>query len=366
MGLVYKLIGVVLLVASLVAGWFWQSYTQYQNNPTAFTGGDKVFVIKQGSAISTVVRNLISDGIISDRSRFMWMIKHNDKARNIQAGEYIISSDMTPKMILRNFIRGKVKQHSFTVVEGWSFKQMLVAISGSEKLKHTLGGKTPEEIMTILGHEGEHPEGRFLPDTYYFPAGMSDKLFLQRAYKSLEKVLKENWNKRAKDLPFKSAYEALILASIVEKETGVARERGQIAGVFVRRLEKRMRLQTDPTVIYGMGDKYNGNLRKKDLRKDTPYNTYRRKGLPPTPIALAGAAAIKAALQPADGDELFFVAKGDGSHYFSATIEEHNKAVRKYQMRGRKKNYRSAPPVETPSMSKPAAVEEKAIPADKK
>ena len=343
MAVVYKFIGIVVLFASLVAGWFWQSYTQYQDNATGFAGGDKVFVIKSGSAISTVVRNLMSEGIISDRSRFMWMVNRNDKARNIQAGEYIISPDMTPKIILQNFIKGKVKQHSFTVVEGWNFKQMLTAISGSEKLTHILADKTPEEIMKIIGHENEHPEGRFLPDTYHFPAGMTDKLFLQRAYNSMEKVLSDSWNKRAKDLPFKTPYEALILASIVEKETGVAHERKQIAGVFIRRLEKRMRLQTDPTVIYGLGDKYDGNLRKRDLKNDTPYNTYRRKGLPPTPIALPGTAAVNAALNPAEGSELFFVAKGDGSHYFSATIEEHNKAVRKYQLRGRKKNYRSAP-----------------------
>ncbi len=352
MGLVYKFLGVVVLVASLVAGWFWQSYSQYEHNITGFSGGDKVFVIKSGSAISTVVNQLISDGIINDRSRFMWMINQNEKSRNIQAGEYIISPSMTPGDILLNFISGKVKQHSFTVVEGWSFKQMLVAISASDKLKHTLTDKTPKQVMKNLGYGDEHPEGRFLPDTYHFPAGMSDKLFLQRAYQSMQKVLNDNWEKRAKNLPYKNAYEALILASIVEKETGVAREREQIAGVFVRRLQKRMRLQTDPTVIYGMGDKYKGNLRRKDLKKDTPYNTYRRKGLPPTPIALPGAAAIKAALHPADGKELYFVAKGDGSHYFSATIAEHNKAVRKYQIRGRKKNYRSSP-MQTP---KPAPV----------
>ncbi|MDH5257939.1 MAG: endolytic transglycosylase MltG [Gammaproteobacteria bacterium] len=347
MSLLYKLLGVVLLIASLVIGWFWQSYTQYQITAVGFSGEDKTFVIKPGSAISTVVNKLISDGIVTDRSRFMWMVKHNDKARNIQAGEYIISADMTPKKILETFITGKVKQHSFTIVEGWNFKQLLVAIRGSDKITHTLTDKTPDEIMKILGHENEHPEGRFLPDTYKFPAGMTDKAFLKRAYDAMEAVLKENWPERNKDLPFKTAYEALILASIVEKETGVAREREQIAGVFVRRLKKRMRLQTDPTVIYGMGDAYNGNVRKKDLIKDTPYNTYRRKGLPPTPIAMPGAAAIKAALHPAEGDELYFVAKGDGSHYFSATVKEHNKAVRQYQIRSRKKDYRSAPDMDS-------------------
>ena len=343
MSLIYKLLGIVILVASLVLGWFWQSYTQYQDTATNFSGGEKTFVIKPGATISSVVNNLISQGIISDRSRFMWMVKHDDKARNIQAGEYIISPDMTPKTIWTNFVNGKVKQHAFTVVEGWTFKQMMVAISGSEKLKHTLKGKTPKQIMKILGHENEHPEGRFLPDTYHFPAGMSDKAFLKRAYKAMQAVLSEHWPKRDKDLPYKTPYEALIMASIVEKETGIASERKKIAGVFVRRLKKRMRLQTDPTVIYGLGEKYDGNLRKRDLKKDNPYNTYRRKGLPPTPIALPGKAAILAALHPAQGDELYFVAKGDGSHHFSATMEEHNRAVRKYQIRNRKKNYRSAP-----------------------
>jgi len=344
MTLLYKLIGICILVASIIAGWFWQSYSAYQDVPTGFAGGDKTFIIKSGAAISTVVNQLISDGIIDDRSRFMWMVKHNDKARNIQVGEYIISPTMSPKQILNNFIQGKVIQNAFTIVEGWNFKQLLVALSANEKISHTLKGKSAEEIMTALGYKGEHPEGRFLPDTYHFPTGLSDKAFLKRAYQSMTKVLDAQWKKRMKDLPFETPYEALILASIVEKETGVARERKEIAGVFVRRLEKRMRLQTDPTVIYGLGDKFNGNLRKKHLKQDNPYNTYRRKGLPPTPIALPGEAAIEAALNPTDGEALYFVAKGDGSHQFSATVDEHNKAVRKYQLRGRKKDYRSAPP----------------------
>ena len=345
MNLVFKLFGFAILGLSIFLGWFWQSYNHFVSTPVNFSQTNTDFTIPSGSSLSSVSNSLQSQGIISDASLFLWMIKFSDEETSIQAGEYVIESGMTPRDIASIFVSGKVKQYSFTIVEGWSFKQLIVALGANSHLRHSLQGKSNAEIMEIIGHPGEHPEGRFLPDTYHFPANSSDKLFLQRAYDAMEKVLQKEWQNRKTGLPYKTPYEALTMASIVEKETGVVHERKQIAGVFVRRLEKKMRLQTDPTVIYGMGDSYTGNLRKKDLKKDTPYNTYRRKGLPPTPIALPGEAAVNAALHPHDDKTLYFVAKGDGSHYFSETIEAHNKAVRKYQIRQRKANYRSAPPV---------------------
>jgi len=344
MGMVFKLFGFAILGLSIFLGWFWQSYNHFVSTPIILSQSNTDFTISSGSSLSSVANSLQSQGIISDASLFLWMIKFSDGETSIQAGEYVIESGMTPRDIAFIFVSGKVKQYSFTIVEGWSFKQLIVALGANSHLQHSLQGKSNAEIMEIIGHPGEHPEGRFLPDTYHFPAGSSDKLFLQRAYDAMDKVLQKEWQNRKTGLPYKTPYEALTMASIVEKETGVVHERKQIAGVFVRRLEKKMRLQTDPTVIYGMGDSYTGNLRKKDLKKDTPYNTYRRKGLPPTPIALPGEAAINAALHPHDAETLYFVAKGDGSHYFSETIEAHNKAVRKYQIRQRKANYRSAPP----------------------
>ena len=198
--------------------------------------------------------------------------------------------------------------------------------------------------MERLGHAGEHPEGRFLPDTYHFPKNLTDVAFLKRAYDAMTQTLAREWEGRAVGLPLKTPYEALILASIVEKETGLASERQAIAGVFVRRLNKGMRLQTDPTVIYGMGDRYKGNIRKSDLQEDTPYNTYRRFGLPPTPIAMPGRDAIHATLHPDDSKNIYFVSRGDGSHHFSATLEEHNNAVIKYQLKGRKRPFSSYNP----------------------
>lgn len=209
---------------------------------------------------------------------------------------------------------------------------MIQAIHATDLIEHTLLSDEPENIMIELGYAGNVAEGLFFPDTYNFPKGTTDKAFLQRAYQRLHDILDEEWQARAENLPYKTAYEALIMASIIEKETGLASERSTIAGVFVRRLNKKMKLQTDPTVIYAMGKQFNGNIRKKDLDIDSPYNTYRYKGLPPSPIALVGREAIHAALHPEKGKSLYFVAKGDGSHYFSETLKEHNRAVAKYQL----------------------------------
>jgi UPF0755 protein len=218
------------------------------------------------------------------------------------------------------------------LIEGQTFKEMLALIRTNDNLVHILDGAGAQEIMTRLGHAGENPEGRFLPDTYHFPQGTTDLSFLQRAYNAMEHCLAEQWAKRDAGLPLNSPYEAVTLASIVEKETGLAEERPRIAGVFIRRLQKGMRLQTDPTVIYGLGKRFDGDLRASDLRADTPYNTYTRDGLPPSPIAMPGIASIRAVLHPAKGDALYFVAKGNGSHYFSRTLKEHEDAVQKFQL----------------------------------
>jgi UPF0755 protein len=225
-----------------------------------------------------------------------------------------------------------VVQYPLTLVEGWTFRQVMEALQADERLEHLIEDPSAEAVMARLGRRGVHPEGRFFPDTYHFTRGSSDLDILKRAHAAMERVLAEEWEARADGLPIESPDEALILASIIEKETGLASERAEIAGVFVRRLRLGMRLQTDPTVIYGLGDDFDGNLRRADLRNDHPYNTYVHAGLPPTPIALPGREAIRAALNPADGETLYFVARGDGSHAFSVTLEEHNRAVRKYQL----------------------------------
>jgi UPF0755 protein len=225
-----------------------------------------------------------------------------------------------------------------TLVEGWNFREVLEAVREHPVIVDTLPAEaTASDVMALLGHPDEHPEGRFFPDTYLFPRDTTDVQFLMRAFERMETILEDEWEQRAAELPLKDPYEALILASIIEKETGRADERTEIAGVFIRRLRKGMLLQTDPTVIYGLGDSFDGNLRRRDLEADNPYNTYRRAGLTPTPIAMPGRDAIHAALHPADGDALYFVAKGDGSHQFSATLGEHNRAVRRYQLKGGKR-----------------------------
>jgi len=301
------------------------------------------YVVEPGKGLIRVINQLKERGIIDDARSFLWFARLSGRANNIRTGEYIIERGMTVDELLDNMVEGKVKQYSLTLVEGLNFKQTMELIASDSTLMKTLPDLSAETVMTALGRPGEHPEGRFLPDTYHFPLGTTDIAFLKRAFNAMEEVLSRLWEDREQNLPYDSAYEALTMASIVEKETAVPEERNQIAGVFVRRLQKRMRLQTDPTVIYGMGDKYKGNIRKRDLRRDTPYNTYTRRGLPPTPIAMPGEKAILAALHPEPGDALYFVAKGDGSHHFSATNEEHVMAVRKYQIKKRRKDYRSTP-----------------------
>lgn len=250
-------------------------------------------------------------------------------AAAIKAGEYALQPGLTPLGLLALWQSGKSVLHELRLIEGWRFSQAWTVINSSPDITHTLGLASAEQLMQALGRGDIAAEGRFFPDTYRFPKGMTDIAFLKNANSALEKILQSEWAQRAPDLPYESADQALIMASIVEKESARADEREQIAGVFLRRLKIGMRLQTDPTVIYGLGDAYDGDIRSRDLVRDTPYNTYTRGGLPPTPICLPSREAIHAALHPADGDTLYFVARGDGSHQFSATLDEHNAAVRR-------------------------------------
>jgi len=335
-----KTILVLLCSALVLFSWLWFSYQQALNDTLNIETETLDYQIKSGRSLSSVIYDLANKGIIEQPRYLLWYARFNGLSNKMKTGDYRLTNELSSKQFLDNIFNGKVIQFTLTVIEGWSFQQLFDAINAHPHIQHTIDGLPKNKIMQKLGLEG-HYEGQFLPDTYHFPKHITDIDFLKRAYASMQTVLKQEWDKRATGLIYKTPYEALIMASIIEKETGLASERQQISGVFLRRLEKGMRLQTDPTVIYGMGDIFKGNLRKRDLLNDTPYNTYRRHGLPPTPIALPGKEAIYAALHPAEGDELYFVSRGDGSHHFSATLKEHNNAVIKYQLKGRVKSFSS-------------------------
>lgn len=325
-----------LIAAGLLAGLvLYADYRAFLEEPLGVSERGVEFTVSPGASIGTIAAELEAQGVLRSALYLRAYARLHGLASQIKVGEYRIAPGGTPRTLMEKLVAGRVIQYALTIVEGWTFRQMLDAVHGHDKLEHTLEGLGDAEIMARLGHSGEPPEGRFFPDTYYFPRSTSDVTFLKRAYETMEKKLREAWEKRVPDLPLDSPYQALILASIIEKETGLAGERREIAGVFVRRLRKGMLLQTDPTVIYGMGENFDGDLRRQDLETDTPYNTYLRKGLPPTPICLPGAASLAAAVNPAPGDALYFVGKGDGSHVFSRTLKEHNRAVREYQLEGR-------------------------------
>ncbi|MEN8212753.1 MAG: endolytic transglycosylase MltG [Pseudomonadota bacterium] len=328
------LVTLLLLVVILAAAgyWLWHDYQRFRSSPLHISGTGINYQVKPGTSLTEVANDLTEKGVLRQPFYLRALALDLGVSNKIKAGEYLILAKTTPEMLLDQLVRGKVLEYSLTLIEGWTFKQALVAVRNHPMIVQTLTSLSTEQIMERLGHPGEYPEGRFFPDTYLFPRGTSDAQVLKRAYRRMEEVLAEEWQQRAEGLPLKTPYEALILAAIVEKETGVATERQQVAGVFTRRLQKGMLLQTDPTVIYGMGDAYDGNIRRKDLKADTPYNTYLHPGLTPTPIALPGKDSIHAALHPAEGDALYFVATGEGGHYFSATLQEHNQAVQKYQI----------------------------------
>ena len=332
----------LVVVSALAIGWFGYSVQRAMDHPLDLSPDPQYHVIPSGASFNEVVRALSDRGILTEPLFVLWYARWNGLAGGIKAGEYEIRSGITPRELLDVFISARVVQHALTLVEGWSFDEMVDAVHASEHLEHSLQGLDAEAIMSRLGVAGIHPEGRFFADTYHFPRGTSDVAFLRRAYQTMDRRLRQAWDQRAEQLPYRTPEDALIMASIIEKETGLATERARIAGVFVRRLARGIRLETDPTVIYGLGEAFDGNLRKRDLKTDTPYNTYLHKGLPPTPIAMPGAASIDAALHPLAGNELFFVADGDGGHHFSVTYAEHQKAVARYRKKRRRQTNQAA------------------------
>lgn len=303
---------------------------------------EQLLDVPAGATPTGTFNRLEADGVLDDAFWLRLYWRFNLEGQPLHSGEYRMSPGLTAEGLIGLWQRGEVVQYSLTLVEGWNFRQVRTALAKHEKIVQTLAGLTDSEVMDKLGHPGVFPEGRFFPDTYRFVRGMTDVEFLKKAYNRLDDVLAQEWSKRAADAPYTDPYQALIMASLVEKETGVPQERGQIAGVFVRRLKIGMLLQTDPTVIYGLGERYNGKLTRAHLKEANPYNTYTVAGLPPTPIAMVGREAIHAALNPVPGSSLYFVARGDGSHIFSDNLDAHNAAVREFQLK-RRADYRSSP-----------------------
>ena len=328
---VLGLLGLAGLVTSLAAAWW--LHAPIEIRPAA---GAQVLdlEIEFGDSPRSVAQTVRSVGAQVNPTLLYAWFRVSGQARQIKAGNYEIAPGTAPRAQLRMLVRGEETLKTVTLPEGLNFAQVRAALAKAEMLRPDSSELTPEQIMDKIGRPGLHPEGRFFPDTYSYGKGSSDLQVLRRAARAMDKRLAQIWSQREPGLPIDSAQQALILASIVEKETGKASDRPLIAGVFVNRLRLGMRLQTDPTVIYGLGERFDGDLRKRDLLADTPYNTYTRSGLPPTPIAMPGKAALLAAVQPARTPALYFVARGDGSSQFSATLEEHNRAVNRY-IRGR-------------------------------
>lgn len=299
--------------------------------PIASLSEPVIIEVTAGSSLSRVSRELNEAGYLRYPQLFILLARWRGVENAIKTGEYELDAGTTPSLLLEKLVQGDALQYRVTLVEGWTFRQALAEIWQSEKIQINLRAASLSEISELLALDSSNPEGMLYPDTYFYTAGTSDLELLRRANATLNAVLELAWESRLGALPFENSYEALVLASIVEKESGLASERGHIAGVFIRRLEQGMRLQSDPTVIYGMGEIFGGDIRRTDLTAETPYNTYRIDGLPPTPIALAGFESISASLNPLPSDYLYFVAKGDGSHYFSSSLEEHNEAVNRFQ-----------------------------------
>lgn len=320
---------VVIMLLLLAGGGVWLA--QFATAPVNVPDNGLYFNIDRGLGVGQVARRLEGEGLVTDARAFVVLVRILGKSGEIKAGSYQAKGSVTPLNLVDKLSRGEFAMGQIQFIEGWTFRQLRAALDAHPALKHESKDLSGAEILERLGAEETHPEGLFFPDTYHFSAGTSDLTILRQAYDKMQQVLAQAWETRASNLPVRTKYQSLILASIVEKETGDPTEREMVAAVFVNRLRKGMRLQTDPTVIYGLGDKFDGNLRKRDLLADSPYNTYTRYGLPPTPIALPGAAAIQATLQPAETPALYFVARGDGTHVFSNSLREHNRAVNRFQ-----------------------------------
>lgn len=328
----YKITALIVFLLSAAGYWLWADYQKALTE--AAVAKDPVYIeIKKGDSFNRITRKLIEHNVSINPYWFKLIAYQNQATHRIKVGEYELKPGIKVIELLNILVEGKTRQHAITFPEGWSFKEIRNEIEGNPVIKQTLTGLSDESIIKMIDSSYDHPEGLFFPDTYFFEKNMSDLSLLKRAYNKMQQILQIEWDNKEEDLPLEDPYQALILASIVEKETGEASERPHIAGVFTQRLRKGMLLQTDPTVIYGMGDSFEGDIRSKDLVTPTPYNTYVIKGLPPTPIAMPGREAIHAVLHPAKTESLYFVSRGDGTHVFSATLKEHNRAVNIYQRR---------------------------------
>ncbi len=329
--LLFTLFFALCVLAATAGGavWWWL------HQPLSLSAASIDLSIEPRTLPREVAQAVVDAGVQTDPAWLLAWFRLSGKSRLIKAGSYELTTGLTPRSLLQKLVRGEESLKSITLVEGWTFRQIRVALSKQELLEQTLQGLSDDLVMNQLGRPGVHPEGRFFPDTYTFAKGSTDRALLARALRAMDKKLDAAWTQRAPDAAVKTPQEALILASIVEKETGLASDRPLVASVFSNRLRINMPLQTDPTVIYGMGASFDGNLRKKDLQTDTPYNSYTRRGLPPTPIAMPGKAALLAAVQPPPTQWLYFVARGDGSSEFSANLDAHNRAVNKFQRGGK-------------------------------
>ena len=328
------LLALILLAAVAVGGWLWQRYQGFADTPIALAGTERTLTVERGDGFRDILGKLRELGVQEGHDLEWQALAHDMQViARLQVGDYAIRHGITPRELLAKLESGKVIQHRFTLVEGWSWRELRAALARDEGLVQAARDLDDAALMAALERPGLHPEGRFLPETYHYTRGMTDLDLLRRAALAMDKAVADAWAARAEGIPLETPEQLLVMASIIEKETGKASERPEISGVFARRLKLGMRLQTDPTVIYGMGSAYAGNIRRSDLTTDTPYNTYTRGGLPPTPIAMPGRAALFAAANPADGNTLYFVSRGDGSHVFSATLAEHNRAVACYQLK---------------------------------
>lgn len=321
---------VLTITATVLAGG-WLVY--YAIMPLKLLPSSQEIVIQPKSGLKSIANQLVAQGVLKEPWRFILLAKLLHKEQYLQAGSYTLNKNISPYHLLLSLNHGKTTQGSITFIEGRTFEQMRQKLAVNDAVKQTIAGLSEQDILKQLGAPYSIAEGLFFPDTFYFDRNTTDIELLRISYNAMQTKLEKAWQNREQNLPYKNSYEALIMASIIEKETGKADERPMISGVFINRLKLGMRLQTDPTVIYGMGIRFDGNIRKKDLSIDTPYNTYTRSGLPPTPIAMPGLAAIEAALHPADTKALYFVGRGDGSHAFSNNLTEHNRAVVKYQLK---------------------------------
>lgn len=331
--MLFRLKLLLLAIAAVILG-FCGWLIGFALSPLELTAATVDFSILPGSTLRSATRQLIDAGVTVPAWKFVLLARINGASAGVKAGSYQVAAGVTPLVLVRKITRGEYAQADIVFPEGWTFRQMREAMNTHADLKHDSANLAEAELMARLGDPGVNPEGMFFPDTYVFAKGTSDLSVLARAHRALQRQLAAAWAKRVPDLPIDDAYEALILASIVEKETGRSGDRAMVAAVFANRLRLKMKLQTDPSVIYGMGEQFDGNLRKKDLETDTPFNTYTRLGLPPHPIAMPGLASIAAVMHPAQTDALYFVSRGDGTSEFSRSLIEHNRAVAKYQMPG--------------------------------